>query len=217
MLTPSLPTAICLPNIAVGMLLAELHTELGATATSTLPSRLPFLMIFTGLFLCSYPQDAPERMPWSHTMQTLITPLIPTKADPRRYWDSLGASTLILGIFFSRNGRRLLSSPVFNFLGRVSFPVYLLHNQLIKSVLTWMVYINSYLNPPRDDDGKELDLVTCGRLQFVLAVVLFYIILYRSALFWVQRIDPVCGAAVNWLLARAYPTGPPTERPILIS
>lgn len=49
-------------------------------------------------------------------MARFMHELVPKDADVRRYWDSLGASSVLLGIFFSRNARRVLTSPVFNFL-----------------------------------------------------------------------------------------------------
>ena len=141
-------------NIVVGMFVAELHNQYKDSATSVLPAPFPALLILVGMFMSSYPQDAPEHAAWSHTMARFMHKLVPKDADVRRYWDSLGASSVLLGIFFSRNARRMLTSSVFNFLGRVSFPVYLLHNTLIKSVLTWMIYLPSAMNPPRNEIGR---------------------------------------------------------------
>lgn len=191
-------------NIVVGMFVAELHNQYKDSATSVLPAPFPALLILVGMFMCGYPQDAPERAAWSHTMARFMHKLVPKDADVRRYWDSLGASSVLLGIFFSRNARRVLTSPVFNFLGRVSFPVYLLHNTLIKSVLTWMIYLPSAMNPPRNERGEQMDLQRGSITHIFIAVGVFYYILYRMALLWVVYIDPLCAKVVNASLRWAY-------------
>jgi peptidoglycan/LPS O-acetylase OafA/YrhL len=205
-------------NIAVGMMVAELHNEFGASATDYLPTPVPVLLILLGMFMAGYPQDAPDRTVWSNTMHSIMVHLVPKDADVRRYWDSLGASTVLLGIFFSKNARRLLCSPAFNFLGRVSFPVYLLHNQLIKSILTWMVYLPSALNPPRNEKGQQMDLQRGSTTHILLAVAVFYWVLYRLALWWTQYIDPMCAKivkqATNWAYGDSVPQ-PPAEKPVL--
>lgn len=208
-------------NIVVGMFVAELHNQYKDSATSVLPAPFPALLILIGMFMSSYPQDAPEHAAWSHTMARFMHKLVPKDADVRRYWDSLGASSVLLGIFFSRNARRVLTSSVFNFLGRVSFPVYLLHNTLIKSVLTWMIYLPSAMNPPRDEKGEQMDLQRGSTTHIFIAVGVFYYILYRMALLWVVYIDPLCAKVVNASLRWAYGESPShngsLEKPVLLS
>jgi len=207
-------------NIAVGMMVAELHNELGASATEFLPTPVPTLLIVLGMFMAGYPQDAPDRTFWSNTMHSIMVPLTPKDADVRRYWDSLGASTVLVGIFFSKNARRILCSPLFNFLGRVSFPVYLMHNTLIKSVLTWLVYLPSALNPPHNEKGEQLDLQRGSTTHIFLAVAVFYYVLYRLALWWTIYIDPVCAKLVKSMTSWAYgdpPSQQSNEKPILMA
>ncbi|KAF2271359.1 uncharacterized protein EI97DRAFT_462896 [Westerdykella ornata] len=194
-------------NIVTGMFVAELHNHFKDTATSTLPTPVPALLILLGLFLSSYPQDAQQNARWSHLMQRLMESVTVKDADVRRYWDHLGASTLLLGIFFSRTARNILTSPVFNFLGRVSFPVYLLHNTLMKSVLTWMVYLPSAMNPPRNEKGEQMDLRRGSTLHVVIAIGVFYYLLYKLASLWVQYVDPVCAKIVNAATRWAYGEG----------
>lgn len=191
-------------NIVFGMFVAELHNHYKDSATSVLPAPVPTIMIVVGMFMAGYPQDAAQNARWSHTMQTFMHSITVEKSDVRRYWDHLGASTVLLGIFFSRNARRVLTSPIFNFVGRVSFPVYLMHNTMIKTVLTWMVYLPSAMNPPRNEKGEQMDLQRGTTLHIFVAVALFYYILYRAAALWVQHIDPVCAKLVNLFTTWAY-------------
>ncbi|KAF2106282.1 acyltransferase 3 [Lophiotrema nucula] len=194
-------------NIVFGMFVAELHNHYKDSATSVLPGPVPTLMILVGIFMCGYPQDNPQNAAWSHRMQHFMKLFAPKDADIRRYWDHLGASTVLLGIFFSRNARRVLTSPIFNFVGRVSFPVYLMHNTLIKTALTWMIYLPSAMNPPRNEKGEQMDLQRGSTVHIFIAAIVFYYILYRLAALWVAYIDPACGkvvnAVTNWMYGKA--------------
>ncbi|KAF2000533.1 hypothetical protein P154DRAFT_465716 [Amniculicola lignicola CBS 123094] len=191
-------------NIVFGMFVAELHNHYKDSATTVLPAPVPALMIITGLFMAGYPQDNPQNAHWSHMMSKFMHSLAGKDSDVRRYWDHLGASTVLLGIFFSRNARRVLTSPIFNFVGRVSFPVYLMHNTMIKTVLTWMVYLPSAMNPPRNEKGEQMDLRRGSRTHVFIAIAIFYYILYRTAALWVAHIDPLCGKIVNTFTKWAY-------------
>jgi peptidoglycan/LPS O-acetylase OafA/YrhL len=138
------------------------------------------------------------------------------KSDVRRYWDHVGASVVLLGIFFSGTARKVLCSPVFNFLGRVSFPVYLMHNTMIKSVLTWMIYLPSAMNPPKNEKGELLDLQRGSTTHVFIAIAIFYYILYRCAALWVKHVDPICADLVNSATKWAYGESQSREaRPIL--
>jgi len=200
------------------MFVAELHNHYQDSAILVLPAPIPVLMILVGMFMAGYPQDSPQNAHWSHIMSKIMRSVTADKSDVRRYWDHIGAATILLGIFFSRNARRLLSSPIFNFLGRVSFPVYLMHNTFIKSVLTWMVYLPSAMNPPRDENGHLMDLKRGTTSHVFIAIVIFYYLLYRSAALWVQYIDPFCGKMVSAATSWAYGETPMKEsKPILCS
>ncbi|KAF2244668.1 hypothetical protein BU26DRAFT_608225 [Trematosphaeria pertusa] len=191
-------------NITMGMFVAELHNHYKDSATSLLPSPVPALMIIAGMFMAGYPQDSPQNAHWSHVMQKFMKTITCQNTDVRRYWDHFGASTVLLGVFFSRNARRVLTSPVFNFLGRVSFPVYLLHNTFIKSVLTWMIYLPSAMNPPRNEKGEQMDLQRGTTTHVLIAIVVFYYVLYRTAAFWISHVDPICAKVVNAATSWAY-------------
>ncbi|EOA84804.1 uncharacterized protein SETTUDRAFT_163634 [Exserohilum turcica Et28A] len=203
-------------NIVTGMFVAELHNHYKDSATSVLPAPIPAIMIVCGMFMAGFPQEAFGNARWSDTMSKIMLSLTAEKTDIRRYWDHLGAATVLLGIFFSRNARKLLTSPVFNFLGRVSFPVYLIHNTFIKTVLTWMIYLPSAMNPPVNEKGEQQDLQRGSVPHILIAIAVFYYILYRSASLWVRYIDPVCANIVN--AATKWATGEPQPkdiRPIL--
>ncbi|EMD97218.1 hypothetical protein COCC4DRAFT_41107 [Bipolaris maydis ATCC 48331] len=203
-------------NIVTGMFLAELHNHFKDSATSVLPAPIPAMMIVFGMFMAGFPQDSFENTRWSETMATIMHTLTSEKTDIRRYWDHLGAATILMGVFFSKNARKVLTSPVFNFLGRVSFPVYLIHNTLIKTVLTWMIYLPSAMNPPKNEKGEMQDLQRGSIPHILIAIAIFYYILYRCASLWVKYVDPICANLTNAATKWAYGESQPKEiRPIL--
>jgi peptidoglycan/LPS O-acetylase OafA/YrhL len=199
----------------MGMCVAELHNHYKDSAISILPAPVPALMIIVGMFLAGYPQDNPENARWSHVMLNMMQSITVDKSDVRRYWDHIGASIVLLGIFFSGTARKVLCSPVFNFLGRVSFPVYLMHNTMIKSVLTWMVYLPSAMNPPKNEKGELQDLQRGTTTHVFIAIAIFYYILYRCAALWVKHVDPICADLVNSATKWAYDESSREPRPIL--
>ncbi|KAK2813620.1 hypothetical protein FQN50_000015 [Emmonsiellopsis sp. PD_5] len=192
-------------NINSGILLAQLQATFGSRATSTLPRPLPALLVLIGLIICSFPQDNHDWMTWSFTMRKIMLSLTPASAEKfiGRYWVNLGGTILMTGIFFSRTARKILTLPLFNFLGRVSFPIYLLHDTLIRSVLVWMVYGESAAkftgDSLVDEAGNFIQLKAAGRGTFLFAIPAFYALLYTVAHFWMKYVDPQCARLVNWM------------------
>lgn len=72
----------------------------------------------------------------------------------------------------------------------------------MKTLLTWLVYLPSYLNPKFREDGTQEDLERGPLLQFVVVLPIFYWVLYRLADLWVKYVDPVCAkitdGVVRW-------------------
>ena len=202
-------------NTMVGMMIADLQIEYGSNTSTAVPCTVPSFLIVAGMFMCCYPQDAVENARWSSAMRDIMLSITPESADLRRFWDSLGSSCVVLGIFLHAGVKRTLGGEIFNFLGRVSFPVYLLHNQLMKSLLTWMIYLPSALKSPPDVDSKELVLERGSTVHMALSIVIFYVVLYRLAYWWSYYIDPICASIVNWLTKKAYGEGSLTEKPVL--
>ncbi|KMU80556.1 hypothetical protein CISG_02408 [Coccidioides immitis RMSCC 3703] len=192
-------------NIYSGMLFAQLQATFGNRATSLLPRPIPALIILVGVLILSYPQNNQEWMPWSHLMKTTMAAVTPPSAVNfiNRYWVNVGVTVLALGIFTSRNARRILSLPLFNFLGRVSFAVYLLHDTLIRTLMTWMIYgpnAGSTDLTKLNDKGQPINRVrAAGPMAFLFAVPVFYGVLYALAHLWTKYVDSWCANAVIWI------------------
>ncbi|KAF2402170.1 hypothetical protein EJ06DRAFT_328104 [Trichodelitschia bisporula] len=196
--------ALMMMNITAGMFLADI-----AASSGKIPPRvhgfmavLPPILMAVGMFICGYPQDAPGNAPWSAVMERIMTAITPEGTDLRRHWDSLGATMILVGIFTCEPARRVLTSSVCNYMGRVSFAVYLLHNQLIKTLLTWMVYLPSAMKPQVDEMGNPKDLARGPPLQMGCAIATFFYMLYRLAGLWNRWVDPMCVRVVGAVIRR---------------
>ena len=188
-------------NIYAGMFLAELNADYGAKATSALPWPVPALMMTSGLFLASFPDDNPGWMPWSRTIDSWTLCFIPAGAEVNRFVVTIGTTLFVFGVFFSADARRVLSHPVMNFLGRISFPIYLIHNTLIRTVLTWALYRHSAFAKGLhnfDEVGNPVFLERGSYLAFMVAIPLFYIILIYLAHMWTIYVDPRCEKFISW-------------------
>jgi len=209
-------------NIYIGMLLAELHHDFPTTqqATGLLPRYLPFIIIVIGLFISSFPENDPAWAPWcSYINHIFAVHLVPAGGETSRYVVSVGASITIMGIFVSRTARTALSNPAMNFLGRISFPVYVLHCTLMRTVLTWMLYwpgmLRGSIGKPDNDtasafeeNGNEaVTLQRGGWLAFMFGLSVFYTTLIGAAYFWTLRVEPACARVVDWLTRLAFDRG----------
>lgn len=192
-------------NLYAGILLAQLHVDLGSRATTIMPRFVPGILMISGLFLWSFPQEHPEWAPWSRVLKTVFVATTPGGTDTNRYAFSVGITLLMLGIFFSTNARKFLTSPLFNFLGRVSFPVYLLHNTLIRTILVLMVYgPNAARTPLKNPEGHPVEVKRASPMTFIFIIPVFYAVLYLVAYSWLIYVDPVCAKIVDWMKNKMF-------------
>lgn len=195
-------------NVYAGMFLAELTADYGPRATSVLPKYAPSLIILLGLYISSFPEENPDWMPWSHHINLFAGQFIPGGGELSRYVVSVGTTTVTYGIFFSHTARRILSHPFINFLGRVSFPVYLLHNTLMRTVLAWLIYWRSAMSADDwnavDEAGNPIMLERGGPMTVFFGIPAFYVILYVFAHFWTEQVDSRCMRFVAWMQRKAF-------------
>jgi hypothetical protein len=194
-------------NIYVGMFLADLNADLGPSAASLLPRPVSALIIFVGLYIASFPEEHPDWRSWSHSIELLAQHFIPDGAELNRHVVSIGTTLIVYGVFFSRDARHLLSNPAMNFLGRISFPVYLLHNTLMRTVLAWLIYGRSAWKvglDSRDREGNPLVLERGGFFTFAIGIPIFYAVLLATAYLWTVYVDPLCEKLVSWLAKKAF-------------
>ncbi|KAJ5657239.1 uncharacterized protein N7484_000888 [Penicillium longicatenatum] len=190
-----------------GMFLAQLNADYGHRATSVMPAPIPIMMILSGLFLASFPDDNHSWAPWSCVMDSVGHHIVPSGGEVSRYIDSLGTTLFVYGMFFSRSGRRLLASPFMNFLGRISFAIYLIHDTLIRTVLSWMIYQRSIFEHglhPVNNEGQPGWFERGGYTTFAVAIPLFYLVLIFLAYLWTLYVDPICEKLILWMGKKAF-------------
>jgi len=195
-------------NFLPGMLLADLHVSLGSSAPSYLPRPIAACTILLGLLLSSYPEVNANWAGWSRYLDASIRALMPPGAgEPSRYCASLGATFLCFGIFFSSNARKLLSHRTLNWLGALSFPIYLLHNTLIKTLLSAVIYARGGMIPLLDEQGNPVvELKRGGWIAFGVGMPLFFGVLLWLSWLWTLFVDPFCASvtkgAVDWMMGK---------------
>lgn len=200
-------TALMEINVYAGMFLAELNADYGVQAPSLVPWPISTLMMLSGLFLASFPDENPTWVPWSRALNSTAQYFVPAGGEINRYVVSFGTTLFVFGLFFSREARQLLTSPLMNFLGRISFPIYLLHDTLIRTILSWLIYRQSISQKglyPTDKEGKPMWFERGGTLTFAIAIPLFYIILIYIAHLWTVYVDPLCERLVLWFSKQAF-------------
>ncbi|WP_407174528.1 acyltransferase family protein [Bradyrhizobium sp. STM 3562] len=118
----------------IGALFREFHGKIHDRAS---PTWLPILAFAIGCYFCSMPDALPnDPLPWYDLLMPRIFTL-----DNARYWHSIGASLLVFGVLHSFAVQRLFSSTVAQFLGRISFTLYLMHIPLLCSFTAWLVLL----------------------------------------------------------------------------
>ena len=119
----------------IGLVLCE---YILSRPTSYEPLGLFYICI--GLFVGGFPEFFPERAMWSSALYRLGI-LLGFSAIPKtqvRYWGTIGATCIIVGVIHSDRTKSFLKLPWNVYIGRISFPVYLLHGPLMKSLLPWV-------------------------------------------------------------------------------
>lgn len=172
-------------------------------------------IIFVGGTLCCIPDAAWDQATWCMVVDKIFEAVKPQSGDTRRFVVSVGGCAVIFGCFYNKYAQKILSWKVFVFFGKISLPMYLLHSALLRSVLTWIVYLPSVLDSEEEghrykqwvggeDGAEETFYKRGGWQQFLYGVPIFYAILIFLAHAWTKWVDPTCAEIVDWLAKKAY-------------
>lgn len=183
-------------NVFAGAMLAE-------TFLSTIPQRLlrlsPLLappLTVLALVLMSMPlqADGPEKAGWSNFLLWLSQQTLPRQYDIGRFYTSVGSQLLVFTVIISPHLRRVLSHPVLLWLGKISFPMYLLHGTLMRSIFAWMMFFGS--EPRQFEEQYQGHTVTLyryplpGPIRTAVSILVFMFCVFVSAHFWALYIEP---------------------------
>lgn len=181
-----------------------------AQSWSTGPVRavMSVVCLLLGLFIASYPDKNYAWQPWSNGIHNFLAAILPEKPDFPRFASGIGLDIIAIGLHLSPLARNVLSNRFFLWLGRMSFAVYLLHNQILRSVLCWMIY---GLALPEEED--EI-LKRPGPLRILAVLPVYFILTYGCAQLWTWYVDALSGRVAERIVSyikedTGEKTGPP--------
>ena len=117
-------------------------------------------------------------------------PFEPDWAEPSRFWPSVGVQILVVTVVLSPDLRRALSHPWLRWLGKISFPLYLLHGMFMRSLLSWLLFSKSELQLLEDGNIVYAWFPLPGILTFLAATPIFLFILFTAAHVWTEKLEP---------------------------
>jgi len=176
-----------------GVFLADLQnldagsfTKLQSWSVGPVRGAMSIFFLVVGLYIASLPDKHHDWQPWSLALHNFLASILPAEPDFPRFSSGIGLDLIAIGLHLSPMARTILSNKFFLWLGRMSFAVYLLHNQLLRSVLCWMVY--GFTLPK---EGEPLLTFTSAPKLF--AVLPIYVgLVYGSAHLWTTHVDAWC-------------------------
>ena len=224
---PDTPSALIGFNVYCGIILAELTLDSNiqnfASAHNYARTLFSASLIFLGMYFMSYPEENPSWARWSQNLTLLGDYIFPKNSEYARYYPGFGVNLLTLGVMFNNTAKKILSTSFFCWMGKLSFPIYLLHAPLIRTVLAWVLF-GASVRPDqgKDENGNQLPpgwLPIANRWVVVIALPLFYVFLYRVANLWAQYVDPFCGQVTNWFEELVFrdDAKASSEKPLLLS
>ena len=182
------------------MVLAELNLALSSTKIRTkLFSKIGSLFfILIGLIAMSYPRDLPEKASWSFAMREMGEVVLPFNNDKYKPWVSLGCLIFMFGVNFSPHVQTALSVAPMVWLGKVSFPLYLLHGTFVRSLFAWILFAGGKLGPSARDKGI-LKYPLPSNAWIAFSVICLLIPLLICSHLWVKYLEPVFDKITLWL------------------
>lgn len=161
-------------------------------------------LVLAGLYAISYPEEDATFAGWSTGLITIGGYIFPVGAEYSRVWPAVGSQMIVLGLFFVPFLKELLSVGPLVWMGEVSFAIYIIHGPLMRSLLTYMVFGWSERPEFRADEGTGKLFPVAWVAEYNnwvtgLAIVIFYLVLYRLASLWVRWVDPACGRVAKRL------------------
>lgn len=174
------------------------------------------LLILSGLFLGSYPQEHEDWSRWSLGLQQTFVNmdpppgasrgslLVPEGTDARRRFSSIAIQCCAVAIFISPALRELLSNRYFLWLGRHSFAVYLVHGTILRTVGMWIAYGLTPRFEQRADGTFEEFMHIRSKASVHLAILVFVVLTYTAAWAWMRWVDTACARATQWLESKVF-------------
>ena len=190
-------------GIFTGLLLAELHlSEIPLRCSRFSPIFAPPLTVIS-LVLMSFPAEYQKEQTWCRFLLNLHYKIFPTYAFVDRTWPTMGSSLLCFTIIMSPHLRKILSKRPLLWLGKISFPLYLLHGSFMRSILSWLLFAKQSLVEFEEQNGSETYVIMKyplpGASTFCIVLPIFFAVLFLATQFWATKIEPHFGAVTKLL------------------
>ncbi|KAL8721971.1 MAG: hypothetical protein Q9225_001446 [Loekoesia sp. 1 TL-2023] len=117
----------------------------------------------------------------------------PTNAEIMRFWPTIGAQLLTFSIVMSPHTRRALSHRWLLWLGKISFPLYLLHGSFMRSILAWLLFSRQQITEIEEEGKKHMRYPLPGTPTFLVVMPIFFVILFTATHFWAIKVEPYFG------------------------
>ena len=205
-------------NVYAGVMLAELNYSRYPLLLSQYSPYFAPPMVLTALVFMSFPSQFHNHAHWSETLLRWHYKIAPPNAEVQRFFPSLGAQLLILTAVLSPHLRRILSQRYFLWLGKISFPLYLLHGTIMRTVLAWLLFSRSELVEMQENSGGQTYVLMKypipGYTMFFIAIPIFFVILFSVVHVWAQKVEPHFGIMTKY--AEDLMFGRKQERPAVL-
>jgi peptidoglycan/LPS O-acetylase OafA/YrhL len=143
-----------------------------------------------------------ETIGWSKIMMDLgaiMTPA-PTLEFRSLYFVAVGAQMIITGVSLTTFVQRFLSLPWLVWLGKVSWPLYLIHGTCIRTILVFVLY--AIINGTRTESPQAVTIKE--NITIAIILPLFYVLVYYLAHLWSLHIDPLCDNVTKWMEQKVF-------------
>lgn len=184
-------------NVFAGLLLVELNHSKYPLLLSQYSLFFAPPLTLVALVLMSFPSQFQPWTYWSDFLLQAYKQIAPANSEVGRYWPTIGAQLLSFTIVLSPHMRRLLSHRWLLWLGKISFPLYLLHGSLMRSILSWMLFQGQELEEFEEFNGQKSSAVLKyplpGIPTFVVVLPIFAVILFSATYAWAVKLEPWFG------------------------
>ncbi|EXJ88473.1 hypothetical protein A1O1_05403 [Capronia coronata CBS 617.96] len=181
-----------------GILLGEVSlTNIPQRASAISPYLSPPLILLA-LIMMSYPGSFYQASAWSTWLHDFAIQYVPSDITNTvdRMYGSVGGLLLMVGVIISPHARWLLSRRPLQWLGKVSFAIYLLHGLLLRTVFAWVLHFGHQKQPIAQytPEGTE-DFVdrypVPGFFQCAVATIVLFICIAGASHSWNVKFEPV--------------------------
>ncbi|KAJ4350480.1 uncharacterized protein N0V89_009101 [Didymosphaeria variabile] len=196
-----------------GILLAEFSVSPLPAKLASLPlvsTVLSPALALLALLMMSFPGGNADSVPWSANLKYILSILFPSSLHFSfpRLSGSTGALILCIAILVSPQMRRALSVKPLRWLGKLSFPIYLLHGTFMRTVLAWFVFAGQPLEPFKLEKATEEDKANGrdtiyrygqpGTVRILLGIILMTAVTLGASHFWANNFEPAFGKITAW-------------------